>query len=81
MAAEFRAKKLNDNKARVGENEINDLFLASAGCEAIMNIYFMAYLKQLQNFTFVGISEIIRKKQFYLLIFKQDELLRNDFYS
>lgn len=47
-------KKLKDTKARGGENEISDVFLALAGCEAIMNIYFMAYPKQLQNFIFVN---------------------------
>ena len=34
FAASGRTKKLKDDKEKGGENEITDLFLATAGCEA-----------------------------------------------
>lgn len=43
FAAQDRARKLKDNKVRGKENEIINLFLALAGCEATMKIYFIAY--------------------------------------
>lgn len=55
------AKKLKDNQANGGETEIGDLFLASAGCEAIMINSVMVYPKQLKNLIFVEMSEIIKR--------------------
>lgn len=49
-----RAKYLKD-KASERENEITDIFRASADCEAIMKIYVMAYTKQLEKLSFVEI--------------------------
>ena len=39
----------------------SDLFLATAGCEAIMNISLMNYPKKLKELTFNQIKEIILK--------------------
>ena len=38
FGAHARTKNLRDKRNVVGENEITDLFLASAGCEAKMKI-------------------------------------------
>ena len=39
FAASARTKKLKGNKEKRGENEITDLFLATAGCELIMCLH------------------------------------------
>ena len=44
-----------------GENEITDLFLASAGCEVIMKISPMLYPTNLEDLIFENISQIIRR--------------------
>ena len=61
FAANARTRKLKDNKERGGENEITDLFLATAGCEAVMKISTMAYPRNLEDLTFEEISQVIRK--------------------
>lgn len=61
FAAQSRAKKLKDNQARGKENEITELFLDSAGCKPIKKISVMADTRQLENSTFVAISEIIKR--------------------
>lgn len=61
FSASARSKKLKDNKEKGGENEITDLFLATAGCEAIMKVSTMAYPTNLENLTFEKISQIIRR--------------------
>ena len=38
FAASARTKKLKDDKEKGGENEIKDLFLATAGCEVIRKV-------------------------------------------
>ena len=38
FAALTRVKKLKDEKANGGENEITDLFLATVSCKAVKNI-------------------------------------------
>ena len=43
FAASARTKKLKDDKEKGEENEITDLFLVTAGCEAIMKVSIMAY--------------------------------------
>ena len=52
FAAGARTKKLKDDKEKGGENEITDLFLATAGCEAIMKVSTMAYPTNLEDLTF-----------------------------
>ena len=52
FAASARTKKLKDHKEKGGENEITDLFLAPAGCEAIIKISTMAYPTNLEALTF-----------------------------
>lgn len=60
FSAYARSKKLQDKKGLGGENEITDLFLATAGCESNMKISVMAYTKDLEDLTFEEISQIIR---------------------
>ena len=52
FAACAREKKLKDNKENGGENEIIDLFLVSAGYEAIMKISLMICSRELKELTF-----------------------------
>ena len=52
---------LKDDKEKGGENEITDLFLATAGCQAIMKVSIMAYPASLENLTFEKISQILRR--------------------
>ena len=56
----FGTKNLQDKRNIRGENEITGLFLASAGCEAIMKILVMAYPKDLEELTFEDLKQIIR---------------------
>ena len=60
FAAHARSKKLQDKKNIGGENEITDLFLASARCEANMRVAVMLYPKDLEDLTFEEIAHIIR---------------------
>ena len=39
FAASARTKKPKDDKQKIRENKITDLFLATAGCEAIMSLH------------------------------------------
>ena len=59
--ASARTKKPKDNKEKGGENEITDLFLATAGCEAKIKVSTMAYPTDLDNLTLKKISQIIRR--------------------
>ena len=52
FAAFARMKKLKDQNATGGENEIMNLFLTSAGCEAIKKISIMVYPKILEDLTY-----------------------------
>ena len=52
FAASTRTKKLKDDNEKGGENEITDLFLATAGCEAIMKVSIIAYPTNLEDLTF-----------------------------
>lgn len=61
FTANTKSKKLKDNKTGEGENDVFNLFLASAKCKAIMKISLMIYSKKLENFTIEEISEIIKK--------------------
>lgn len=47
FAAQARVNKIKDKKVPGGENEIPNLFLASAGFEAIRRISVMAYPKEI----------------------------------
>ena len=61
FAALARVKKLKDRKETGGDNEIMDLFLATAGCEAVKKIATMAYPTELEELTFEEIVKIINK--------------------
>ena len=61
FAVHARRKKLKDNKSYGGKNEISDLFLATAACEAIKKISWVTYPRELEKLTFNQIKEIIRK--------------------
>ena len=56
-----RTKMLKDDKEKVGENEITDLFLVTAECEVIMKVSTMVYPASVEDLTFVKISQIIRR--------------------
>ena len=60
FAAIARTKKLKDDKEKGRENEVANLFLATAGCEAIMKVSSMAYPTSLEDLTFEKISQFIR---------------------
>ena len=60
FGAYARNKNLLEKRNVREENEITDLFLASAGCEAIMKISVMAYPKDLKELTLQEIKQIIR---------------------
>ena len=57
-----RVKKLEDEKAYRGENEITDVFLYTAGCETVKEISTMAYPKEFE-LTHEEIVRIIKKKK------------------
>ena len=61
FAASTRTKKLKNNKAKGKENDITGLFLATAGCEAILKVSIMAYPTNLEDLTFEKINQIIRR--------------------
>ena len=50
--------KLKDGEEKGGENEIMDLFLATAGCKAIMKVSTIAHPTNLEDPTFKKISQI-----------------------
>ena len=56
----YARKNLRDQRNVGGENEITNLFLASAGCEAIIKISVMAYPKDLEELIFQELKQIIR---------------------
>ena len=56
-----REKKLRDRRSKEEQNEITDMFLATAGCEAIQKVSTMAYQRNLEELTFKEISEVIKK--------------------
>lgn len=55
-----RVKKFSDSKYRGRVNEETDLFLASAGCDAIKKISVMIYPKMLEDLTFEEITNILQ---------------------
>ena len=61
FVASARTKKLKDHKEKGGENEITNLFLATAGYKAILKVSTMAYPTNLEDLTFEKISQIIRR--------------------
>ena len=61
LAFNASRKKLELNKKYYGENEITDLLLVTTGCEAIINISFTTYPRELEEVTFNQIKEIILK--------------------
>ena len=61
FAANARSKKLKDNKKQRGENEIADLFMANAGCEAIMKVVTIVYPREVEEMTFGEISQVIKR--------------------
>ena len=61
FVASARTKMLKDDKEKGGENEIMDVFLAKAGCEAIMKVATMAYPTNMEDLTFEKITQIIRR--------------------
>ena len=56
-----RVKKLKDVNASREENEITDLFLAMAGCEAVKETLTMAYPRELEGSTYEEMVRIIKK--------------------
>ena len=61
FAAPARVKKLKDEKASRGENEITNLFLSTTGCEVVKKISTMAYPRELEELTYEAVVRIIRK--------------------
>lgn len=51
---------MKDSNARMGENYIFELFLASSGCEAIMIMSVMSYLSQLEHLMVDEISKMMK---------------------
>ena len=47
-----KVKKSKDEKASGGENEITDLFLATAGCETVKKISTVLYPNELEELTY-----------------------------
>ena len=48
LAASTRTKMLKDDKEKGGEDEITDLFLATARCEVIMKVLIVVYPTNLE---------------------------------
>ena len=61
FAAGTRTKKLEDDKEKRGENEIENNFLATAGCKSIRKVSTMAYSTNLEDLTLEKISQILRR--------------------
>ena len=57
-----RSKKLKDERNTGRENQILVSFLASSGCEAIMKIAVMVYLRGLEDMKFEEVFKV--KKEF-----------------
>lgn len=56
-----RAKTLKDLKSIGGEDQITDLFLETAVCEAIIKLSAITHPKQLDEMIFDDISQLIVK--------------------
>ena len=56
-----RVKKVRDRRNEGEQNEITDIFLATAGCEAIQKVSTMSYPRNLEEMTFKEIREVIKK--------------------
>ena len=54
-------KKLRDRRSKGGQNEITDMFLTTAWCEAIHRVSTMVYPRILEELTFKVICEVIRR--------------------
>ena len=53
-------KKLRDRRSKGEVNEITEMFLATAGCEAVQKVSTMAYPRNLEKLTFKEIGEVIK---------------------
>ena len=56
-----RVKKQTDRRSEGEQNEITDIFLATAECEAIQKVSTMAYPRNLKELTFKEIGEVIKR--------------------
>ena len=56
-----RVKKLRDRWSEGEQNEITDMFLATAGCKAIQKVSMMAYPRNLEELTFKEIGKVIKR--------------------
>ena len=54
-------KKLRDRRGQGEQNEITDMFLATAGCKAIQKVSTIAYPRNLEELTFKEIGEGIKR--------------------
>ena len=54
-------KELRDRRSEGEQNEIADMFLVTAGCEAIQKVSTMAYPRNLEELTFKEIGEVIKR--------------------
>ena len=56
-----RVKKLRDRRSEGEQNEITDMFFATAGCEAIQKVSTMAYSRNQEELIFKEIGEVIKR--------------------
>ena len=54
-------KRLRDRRSQMEQNEITDIFLATAGCEAIQKVSTMVYQRNLEEMTFKEIGMVIKR--------------------
>ena len=56
-----RVKKLRVRRSEGEQNEITDMFFATAGCEAIQKVSTIAYPRNLEELTFKEFGEVIKR--------------------
>ena len=56
-----RVKKLIDRRSEGEQNEITDMFRATAGWEAIQKVSTIAFPRNLEELTFKEIGEVIKR--------------------
>ena len=56
-----RVMKLRDRRSEGKQNEITDMFLATAGYEEIQEVSAIAYRKNLEELTFKEIGEVMKR--------------------
>ena len=56
-----RLKKLRDRRSEEEQNEITDIFLATAGLEATQKVSTMAYPRNLEELNFKEVGEIMKR--------------------